>query len=175
MKLSIVITDANILIDLIKLGLSSVLFESELFEFKTTDFVFEELYEEQKETLGSKIEADHFKILESDERDIVKIFEIKQEANALSIEDCSVWYFAGKLEGMVLTGDAQLRKHSGRSGLEVHSILYLFDQMLLNDLITHKTAIDKLSNLYKINKWLPKKEVEKRLKEWSEKFREIRK
>lgn len=166
MKLSIVITDANILIDLIKLDLSSVLFESEIFEFKTTDFVFEELYEEQKESLVSKIEANQLKILESNEADIVEIFEMKEKALSLSVEDCSVWYFAAKLEGIILTGDAQLRKHSGASGLEVHGVLYLFDQMLLNDLITCETAIHKLKGLYEINRWLPKREVEKRLKKW---------
>lgn len=43
MKIRIFITDANILIDLINLKLTTHLFESELFEFKTTDFIFDEI------------------------------------------------------------------------------------------------------------------------------------
>lgn len=99
MKLRIVITDANILIDLINLDLSAVLFESELFEFKTTDFVFDEIYEEQKEKLLPVIRAKQLEVCEPDEADLKEIFILKQQSNALSIEDCSVWYFASKLEG----------------------------------------------------------------------------
>lgn len=167
MKLRIVITDANILIDLINLDLSAVLFESELFEFKTTDFVFDEIYEEQKEKLLPVIRANQLEVCEPDEVDLKEIFILKQQTNALSIEDCSVWYFAYKLEGILLTGDNQLRGHSKRSGIEVRGILFLFDQLLLNKLVTPTEAIEKLSHLLKTNKRLPQKEIEKRLKEWS--------
>lgn len=55
MKIGVVITDANILIDLIHLEMFPVLFESDLFEFKTTDFVFEELYDGQKDDIFCNI------------------------------------------------------------------------------------------------------------------------
>ncbi|HLS11595.1 MAG TPA: hypothetical protein VK050_05500 [Flavobacteriaceae bacterium] len=166
MKLRVVITDANILIDLVNLNLSAALFESDIFEFKTTDFVFEELYEKQKEKLHTLIEAKQLEVLESDEVDLQEIFKLKQQTAALSIQDCSVWHYASKLKGILLTGDGQLRSHSNRSGIEVRGILFLFDQMLLNKLITYTLAIEKLSHLSKINKRLPKMEMENRLRTW---------
>ena len=166
MKLRVVITDANILIDLINLNLSTALFESNIFEFKTTDFVFEELYEEQKEKLQFLIEAKQLEVFKSDEVDVQEIFKLKQQTTTLSIQDCSVWHYASKLKGILLTGDRQLRSHSNRSGVEVRGILFLFDQMLLNKLITYALAIEKLSHLSKINKRLPKNEIEKRLRMW---------
>lgn len=168
MKLRVVITDANILIDLINLNLSIALFESNIFEFKTTDFVFEELYEEQKEKLQFLIEAKQLVVFESNEVDLQEIFKLKQQTTSLSIQDCSVWHYASKLKGILLTGDGQLRSHSNRSGIEVRGILFLFDQMLLNKLITYTLAIEKLSHLSKINRRLPKKEIEKRLRAWKE-------
>jgi|SRR5690625_1897174 len=166
MKLRVVLTDANILIDLINLNLSVSLFESDIFEFKTTDFVFEELYDEQKEKLQPLIEAQQLEVFESDETDLQEIFQLKQQTNTLSIQDCSVLHYASKLDGILLTGDGQLRNHSSRSGIEVRGILFLFDQMLSNKRITYTLAIEKLSHLYKINKRLPKNEIEKRLSAW---------
>ena len=81
MKIGVVITDANILIDLIHLEMFSVLFESDLFEFKTTDFVFEELYDGQKEILRDIIEEQRFQIIESQEDDLTEIFKIKQNTH----------------------------------------------------------------------------------------------
>jgi|SRR5690554_590234 len=166
MKIGVVITDANILIDLIHLEMFSVLFESDLFEFKTTDFVFEELYDGQKEILRDIIEEQRFQIIESQEDDLTEIFKIKQNTQGLSIQDCSAWFYAQKLNGMLLTGDASLRKHTKKSGIEVHGILYLFDRMVAGGIIAAQEAFEKLEELKVLNKRLPVKEVEKRLKEW---------
>lgn len=89
---------------------------------------------------------------------------------ALSFEDCSAWHFATKLNGVLLTGDSQLRKHSQRSRIEVHRILFVFDQLLINSLISYSEALEKLNLLCKNNKWLPKKEIEKRLIDWAKKI-----
>ena len=89
MKVGIVITDANILIDLIHLELFTSLFGSDLFEFKTTDFVFEELYDEQKDVLQAVIKAERFQIIESEESDLIEIYAFKQKSQGLSIQDCS--------------------------------------------------------------------------------------
>lgn len=167
MKLRLVITDANILIDLIQLDLALILLKSELFDFMTTDFIFDELFDEQKNILSGLIENNHFTVIESEESDIIEIFQLKQTTNALSFEDCSVWYFAAKLEGILLTGDRQLRNHSTRSGIQVHGILFLFDQMLTKNLITYSLAIEKLTALVQINPRLPQKLIAERIKEWT--------
>src|SRR5690554_2603582 len=166
MKVGIVITDANILIDLIHLELFTSLFGSDLFEFKTTDFVFEELYDEQKDVLQAVIKAERFQIIESEESDLIKIYAFKQKSQGLSIQDCSALYYALKLKGILLTGDSAHRKQTKQSGVEVHGILYLFDQMVVSGLISFHEAFERLQKLKEINNRLPKNEIEKRLKEW---------
>lgn len=167
MKVSVVITDANILIDLISIDLSGVLFESDVFVFKTSFFVFDELYEEQKEVLLTLVNAEKLEICVPDETDLFEIYSLRQQTNnVLSMADCSVWYFAFKYEGVLLTGDKQLRVQSSQAGIEVRGILFLFDQMLIYDLLTYAEAIEKLQKLYEINKRLPKNEIDKRIKSW---------
>lgn len=96
-----------------------------------------------------------------------EIVKLKQQVSALSFEDCSACYFALKYKGIVLTGDARLRKYAVASGLEVHGTLHLFDQMLQNKIVTLETAIQKLRLLAEINKRLPKREIEKRFQDWN--------
>lgn len=151
----IVINDANILIDLINLDLEIPFFQLDQLELKTTDFVFEELHDEQKEILQEYIVQGRLIIIESEEEDLINISNILYSTNGLSFEDCSVWYFAKSQEGILLTGDGKLRKQSTADGVEVRGILYIFDQLLLYGIITFDFAILKLNQLYQINDRLP--------------------
>ena len=50
-------------------------------------------------------------------------------------------------------------------------VLFLFDQMVEHKLITLKKAIIKLELLSMTNHRLPKKEIDKRLKEWGSRMK----
>jgi len=163
----IVINDANILIDLFHLDLVEVFFRLQGLELKTTDFVFEELHDDQKEVIVQFIENQSLTIIESSEEDLNNIFEILSSTNGLSVEDCSVWYHAKKNLGILLTGDGRLRKQSSADGVEVRGILYIFDQLLISDLITFEFAIEKLNQLYLLNERLPIDAKKQRLDCWS--------
>src|SRR5690606_26339982 len=129
-RMKIVINDANILIDLINLELEIPFFQLEQLELKTTDFVFEELHDGQKEILQQYIIQGRLIIIESEEEDLINISNILSTTNGLSFEDCSVWYFAKSQEGILLTGDGKLRRNSSADGVEVRGVLYIFDQLL---------------------------------------------
>src|SRR5690625_945877 len=109
MIVRIVITDANILIDLIKSELAVILFRSGLFRFKTTDFIFEELYEVQKLHLQPLVESGFLIILESGQHELHEIFKLKQNNKGLSFEDCSAFYFASKFDAIQI-GRASCRE-----------------------------------------------------------------
>lgn len=166
----IIINDANILIDLIKLELINPFFRLEKIKYVTTDFVFEELYEEQKQQLHSFIQAGQLEIINSSGEELIEISKIASSSNGLSIQDCSVYYFASKLQGILLTGDGKLRKFSTKKGIEVHGIIYLFDEFLSNHIIDYQTAIKKIELLLSFNTRLPKKEIEKQIEEWKDKL-----
>ncbi len=65
-----------------------------------------------------------------------------------------------------LTNDEKLKKSASEQGLEVHGILWVFDQLILEEEITMPEATKKLKELMEINPWLPRKECYKKIKEW---------
>ncbi|MDI9874100.1 hypothetical protein [Flectobacillus rivi] len=163
----IVINDANILIDLIHLELIHLLFELKHLELKTTDFVFEELEEHQRAILQIFIDQGTLEIIESDEMDLERIYNLLIQTSGLSFEDCSVWYFAKINDGILLTGDGKLRKQSTQDGVEVRGILFVFDVLLKTGLMNFSYAILKLNQLYQINTRLPIKAKNERIEFWS--------
>lgn len=164
----IVINDANILIDLFHLDLVDVFFRLDNLDLKTTDFVFEELYDEQKSVIEQFIQNQSLTLIESSVEDLMNISQIHSSTTGLSIEDCSVWHHAKKNEGILLTGDAKLKKQSSADGVEVHGVLYIFDQLLISNLISFELAIEKLNQLYSLNKRLPLTAKKQRLDSWAQ-------
>lgn len=98
---------------------------------------------------------------------MINIFKILSSTKGLSVEDCSVWYHAKKHRGVLLTGDAKLRKHSLADGVEVRGILFVFDLLLISGFITFEMAIKKLNQLYLFNSRLPIDPKNKRLDCWA--------
>lgn len=167
----IVINDANILIDLAKLELLDV-FSKLKFELYTTDFVYEELNQEQKSPVSMLNKNGHLTIIETEETiDFQNITNLLDSSTGLSFEDCSVWYYSQKLSGTLLTGDGKLRKQVSKKGIEVRGIIYIFDELLKQNLIDINIAIEKIEQLYQLNNRLPKKEIAKRIENWKKRLR----
>ena len=166
--MKIVINDANILIDLAKLDLLDV-FSKLPFDLYTTDFVYEELNEEQKSPVSILHKNGFIKIIETEEvLDFQNITELLDSSTGLSFEDCSVWYYSQKLSGTLLTGDGKLRKQVSKQGIEVRGIIYVFDELVKQKLLNYPIAVEKIEQLYQLNNRLPKKEIDKRIEHWNE-------
>lgn len=166
--MKIVINDANILIDLAKLELIQV-FSKINFDLHTTDFVIEELNDEQRNPVSKLIKSKKLTVIETqDILDFQGITSILENSSGLSFEDCSVWYYSKKLSGALLTGDGKLRKQAIKEGIEVRGIIFIFDELLKQNLITFKIAIDRIEKLSLLNNRLPKKEIEKRIEYWKD-------
>ncbi|MFT4577036.1 MAG: rRNA-processing protein FCF1 [Polaribacter sp.] len=167
--MKIVINDANILIDLAKLDLLDI-FSKLDFDLYTTDFVYEELNEEQRSPISILNKNGHLKIIETEELvDFQKISALLESSSGLSFEDCSVWHYSEKLSGTLLTGDGKLRKQVSKDGIEVRGILYILDELIKQKLLGFSLAIEKIEQLYQLNNRLPKKEIEKRIEHWNDK------
>ncbi len=165
--MDILINDANILIDLVHLDLMNVFIQLEV-ELKTTDFVYEELNNEQKALIQNFVETGSIEIIVTTEgEDFDRIAEILANSKGLSFEDCSVWHYAEKLNGILLSGDGRLRNQATASGISVRGILYIFDQLLLNGLLTFDLAIQKIEQLYELNPRLPLNAKSDRLASWN--------
>ncbi|PWA09502.1 PIN domain-containing protein [Flavobacterium laiguense] len=155
------INDANILIDLVHLDLVEP-FLSLKFELYTTDFVFAELELLQQQVFDS----DQLTKLSASVEDMLAIFNLSQEHVGLSFEDCSVWYFAKNMNGILITGDGKLRTKAKASGIGVKGIIYIIEQIKEQNLLTVSVCIEKLQTLLQINNRLPVNEIEKRIQLW---------
>ena len=155
------INDANILMDIVKLDLAKAFLELS-FELYTTDFVFAEMeLEQQEQLLSEKL----IKIGASKE-DMLSIFNLTEQHIGLSYEDCSTWYFAKKMDGILVTGDGLLRKKARASGIEVKGVIYIIDQIKEQKLLSTKICIEKLKLLKELNDRLPMNEIESRIQIW---------
>ncbi|MBL4661573.1 MAG: hypothetical protein JKY19_14535 [Alcanivoracaceae bacterium] len=164
--MKVVINDANILIDLVKLDLIDQFIELN-FEIHTTDFVLAELNDDQHEIITKISNSLSLNIISTNETsDLESMFILQNNNQGLSIEDCSVWHYGNKLSATILTGDRKLANCARNSGLEVRGIIYIFDQLLKQGKLDFQQAIIKINTLYQINQRLPKKEIDKRVALW---------
>lgn len=97
------------------------------------------------------------------------IISISENTSGLSFEDCSVWYYANKLNGILLTVDGRLRKQATANGISVKGILFIFDELLSNDLISFENALEKINFLCEINQRLPPSAINDRWISWASK------
>ena len=168
--MKIVINDANILIDLVKLELIDA-FSMLDFDLHTTDFVLDELNDEQRTPIDSLNYGKKITVIETIEtKDFQGITTLLEKSKGLSFEDCSVWYYSKKMSGILLTGDGKLRKQASKDNIEVRGIIYLFDALLNQNLISFQEAIKKIKQLMLLNNRLPKKEIDKRIELWNVKI-----
>jgi len=164
----VVVNDANILIDIIKLQLVDA-FSSLNWEFHSTNLIIEnELYEEQVEVLQPYIEAGRLVVDELSAEEMIQIIEIQEEKPQLSDKDCSALVCAKNLNASLLTSDNALRKFAKQKQLDVHGHLWVFDAFIAQGCISADFAIEKLSELDRVNSKLklPIKECEERIRKW---------
>ena len=166
--MNIIVNDANILIDLVKLDLVSQLFGLP-FEFQTTSLILEELFEDQQNEYRPFIDNQIFHIAEFTSEEIDSIVQLAVETPALSPQDCSAFFQARKTGGALITGDNSLRKFTHKQKVAVFGHLWVLDNLVANGLISGEKAVEILERLTtEVNPrlGLPKDECHKRILLW---------
>ncbi len=165
--MALFINDTNILIDLAELDLLDEFSKIDA-ELCTCDLVINELEEaDQKEKILTLVESGVLNILElTGDELFLKVAPMVDDTSGLSLEDCSVWYLAEKHNGILLSGDGRLRKQATKGGVEVKGILYVFDELVAQRIISETIAGKKLVQLKAYNPRLPQKELDSRIKNW---------
>ena len=100
--MKLVVNDANILIDLVKLHMLPDFFALDL-EFHTTALVLDELYDEQKEELQSYIDSGTLHVNELEAEEMMEVFDLQAQRPVLSPQDCSALFCAEKLGGALIS------------------------------------------------------------------------
>lgn len=153
----LLVTDANIFIDLVHLGVIEAFFRLP-FEIHTSDIVWDEISAHHPAFEGMSV---HVHSVEPDE---MKTFlRLNEHYPGLGMADCSVIYFSELLQGICLTGDGTLRKIVQTRGQEVHGILFVVKQFAECRIYTFTECGDILQQLKRINPRLPKTEIDKLL------------
>lgn len=164
----VVVSDTNIFIDLIDLELYQEFMRLGYTVHTNINVLSELTNSRQIEIINSTggIIVEQFDTPNYIE-DILQFFD-ERTRSGLSFTDCTVLYQGIKLSATVLTGDKKMINSAKEMDINVHGILFIFDQLVQSRLITHRVACEKLEELFKRNNRLPKDEIEKRLKDWGE-------
>jgi rRNA-processing protein FCF1 len=165
--LKIAINDANLFIDLHEIALTEKFFQLP-FSFHTTQLILSELEQEQLHKLQPFLDAEILIVMHLNREEIESLGSLTTQSKKLSRQDLSIYFYAKQIgeNCLILTGDNRLRKEAERQGIEVHGILWVFQQMIDEKILTAQKAIDKLMELERVNFWLPKVECHKMKEEW---------
>ena len=159
------VNDANILIDLLKIDLIEPFFQLD-YDFLVTDLAFVEILEANRSDLDIFISRGVLSVHNFYFDDLLRIQLIEVDNPGLSIADCSCLYLSQIKSAILLTGDAALRRIAQQSGITVHGILWIFDEMVNNGILPPNVVADKLCRLMEINLRLPIRECKKRIRAW---------
>lgn len=163
----LVVSDTNIFIDLIRMGLLGDFFLLP-FEITTVDFVIRELKKAGQQDAVMAFEArKRLTIIKFSAEEIDDIARLKQSSHGkVSLQDCSIWFCAKKHSACILTNDMALTKNARADRIEVHGLLFVLDQFVQNGILPPELVADKLEKLAGENKWLPEKIVEGLILKW---------
>lgn len=167
--MNIVVTDANILIDMCELGMLDAFFALP-YDIHVVESVWDELVEKQQLLYKTFINNGKLSVVEQTEIDLFEVNKIKQTKNQLSIPDCSSLVYAKSTNGILLTGDKNLRTTAKAKDVEVKGHLWVLDEMVKVNAISPDKAIDKLNELRTtINPklGLPPNDCDMKIKTWS--------
>ena len=165
--MKIIITDTNILLDIIDIE-AVIQFFKLPYEFHTTNFVIDEiLISEQKEVIEKFVNAGQLKVFNLSENEIetVKAFQTKRFFKGLT--DKTVLWKAKQLGSPLLTGDGKLRKEAQEQGIKVHGSIWVIENLAINQLIEKPYAVILLEKLKETNSSLPIDEIDKLIKKYS--------
>ena len=165
--MEIIVNDTNIFIDLHSIGLLDAFCELP-YDVRTVDFVIDEITDSsQSAALSMLITDGKIRVESFNPQELQEIIEeYSTVPGNISIPDCSVCYYARKNSATLLTGDRQLRRYAEANNVAVRGILFIFDELVANTVLTTIEAAKKLRELLSINSRLPKSEIEKRIANW---------
>lgn len=164
--MNIVVCDANILIDLLQVDLFNAFLKLN-WEMHVPPDVIDEVQEVNSDQLVRAIQLRDIRLPVFTSEELFHIQDYKARYQPLSIQDCSCLLLAENLFAILLTGERRLKNIATSShGIQVHGVLWVFEQLVAKKIITPRKAHAGMSQLITLNNRLPKAECERLLKRW---------
>ncbi len=163
----LVVSDTNIFIDLIDMGLLGDFFLLP-FDISTVDFVIRELNKTgQRDSVMAFEARKRLSIVKFTTTEIEDIYNLKQLAcGNVSFQDCAIWFCAKKYSACILTGDKALTNNARADHIEVRGLLYVLDQIVQYGIVPPHLVADKLEELFGKNRRLPEEDVKDLVLKW---------
>lgn len=154
--MKLVVTDTNVLIDVIDCQLVQAFFDLPL-EIHTTEFILDELSELQRVALIPFVATDHLKVKKFDEWEMRAILEfpVTRKGVQRRIADRSALYLAVCWGAVLLGGDNDLRKEAEERQVEVHGSIWLFEVLFHHGITTAEQTKNNLERLMDVNPRIP--------------------
>tara|TARA_R110002072_G_scaffold3149_10_gene23550 strand:- start:9248 stop:9796 length:549 start_codon:yes stop_codon:yes gene_type:complete len=159
MSKSLLISDANILIDIIAAGLTKEMFSLQ-YDFAVPVLLFEQ---ELKENHGHLVKSG-LNLIDMEAEHAKRIETLGKQYNGVSAFDLMALTLAEEKEAPLLTGDRKLRQVCMAENIEVYGTLWLIEQMLIEKKIEVSQVETAYKKMEEDGSRLPWDEVEKQLK-----------
>ncbi|OGI41547.1 MAG: DUF3368 domain-containing protein [Candidatus Muproteobacteria bacterium RBG_16_62_13] len=164
--MKLLISDANILIDMEEGGLIEAMFKlPETFAVPNVLFM-EELVEHHPELPGHGLQ-----VLELGELAVADTYRLRQQYRRPSLNDLFAMALAKQEACPLLTGDMNLRETAVQENVELRGTLWLIERMVAEDIITVEQAAEAYERMRAASRRLPWTEVAKQLKQFGNKIR----
>jgi len=160
---SVLVTDTNIWIDLENGDILVEVFRLPC-RFLIPDFAIPELIRPSWETLEALGLEAHELIAEQ----MVELAQLRQAHRNLSIIDLAAFLLAKTLDAPLISGDWRLNELANASGVSVHGVLWILDEMVHLKALTFRQAAAGLKRMLDLGARLPVGDCNKRLASWSE-------
>jgi len=166
--MTVLICDANIFIDLLKMDLIDEFFMLNN-EMVVSSFVIEEVLDTNIDKILTRISTHKLRIFDFNPNQLSEIQILNQNYKGLSVADCSCLSLSKGPEAILLTNEKKLKIIAENINIKVHGILWILNKLIIEKIVRPRRAIEKLLYLKKINPRLPDDECQKFINRWHKK------
>lgn len=166
--MKIIVHDSSVLVDMIGCELLEPWFGSGL-QAVTTRLVLHEMNRKAQRSRLQRFVDDKKLVVEAlGAEDMTGVVSLRAELSSkVSLEDASALYLAVREKGVLLTGDNDLRKAAENRKIEVHGLLWIFDELVTRGRVLQSVAAERLEKLCSQGTCrLPKQDCNQRIKKW---------
>ena len=159
----ILVSDTSVIIDLERADLLTEIYRLTL-EFALPDLLF---VRELAGNLGNRLVALGLRIETLSSAELTRATQIMRARRALSVPDTFAFTLAHARQWALLTGDGELRDLAREENVEMHGVLWIFDQFAQGNLVGNMrlhTGLTTLRNHPRCR--LPLGEIRKRLSQY---------
>ena len=163
--MKVAVKDANVLIDLVEGDLLGLWFRLGI-ETHVPDLVLAEIkHPEHCRMVLAMVEAGNLQIGTFSPADLSQIESYKQKYR-ISLADASAILLAEQMQATLLSGDRLVRKTGQSLNLDVRGLLWVFDGLVIRELLGTPDAAMRLERVVDAGAHLPAEQVQARLRKW---------